>query len=330
MAFQGSGSSAGNGVTAGLGGAGQLTVSTDPFVEAEQYSSFVLRNLHDGLLPSTLYRNVSDFGSGTTLNIKGVGSRALVDRNENEQTPYAAIDTRNVFLTISKNMGDAIFVTDELKEDGSQVEQLLAASKQETTRAIQEEFEIDFLSKCEDASVAAGAAHTTAGVELRFAATGGNGQMTIADLIKMKFSFDKHKVPYAGRIAIVDPVVSATFSSLVNLQSDITQFASEILINNFTRDHQALFNIHGWNIVTSNLLPTTDLGAVGNKACVFMSVLSDQHKPMMAAWRRMPTTKGEYNKDKGRDEYVTTCRWGIGHQRVDTLGIIAVHPTATA
>jgi len=40
------------------------------FIEAQQYSAFLLRNLHDGLLPGSFYRNVSDFGNGTTLNIK--------------------------------------------------------------------------------------------------------------------------------------------------------------------------------------------------------------------------------------------------------------------
>lgn len=39
------------------------------FIESEQYSAFILRNLNDGLLPSTFYRNVSDFGSGSTLHI---------------------------------------------------------------------------------------------------------------------------------------------------------------------------------------------------------------------------------------------------------------------
>lgn len=39
------------------------------FIEAEQYSSMILRNLHDGMLPGVMYRNVSDFGSGTTLHI---------------------------------------------------------------------------------------------------------------------------------------------------------------------------------------------------------------------------------------------------------------------
>lgn len=52
------------------------------FIEAEQYSAFILRNLHDGMLPGTFYRNVSDFGTGTTLNIKTIGSVTIQDGAE--------------------------------------------------------------------------------------------------------------------------------------------------------------------------------------------------------------------------------------------------------
>jgi hypothetical protein len=45
------------------------TVSNRSFIEAEQYSDFILENLHDGLLAEGFYRNVSDFGNGEVLNI---------------------------------------------------------------------------------------------------------------------------------------------------------------------------------------------------------------------------------------------------------------------
>lgn len=34
----------------------QLTVNTRAFIEEEVYSDFILKNLHDGLLPETFYR----------------------------------------------------------------------------------------------------------------------------------------------------------------------------------------------------------------------------------------------------------------------------------
>lgn len=47
----------------------QLTSNTRAFIEAEQYSDFILMNLHDGLLPETFWRNVADFMHGDTLHI---------------------------------------------------------------------------------------------------------------------------------------------------------------------------------------------------------------------------------------------------------------------
>ena len=51
----------------------QTRGNSTAFIEAEEYSAFILRNLNDGLLPGMFYRNVSDFGSGSTLHIKTVG-----------------------------------------------------------------------------------------------------------------------------------------------------------------------------------------------------------------------------------------------------------------
>lgn len=64
---------------------------------------------------------------------------------------------------------------------------------------------------------------------------------------------------------------------------------------------------------------TTVTNGVAN---VFMSVADDNTKPIMGAWRRMPKVEGERNKDLRRDEFVTSSRWGLGAQRVDTLGIL--------
>lgn len=47
----------------------QNRANSTAFIESEQYSAFILRNLHDGMLPGAMFRNVSDFGSGSTLNI---------------------------------------------------------------------------------------------------------------------------------------------------------------------------------------------------------------------------------------------------------------------
>ena len=104
----------------------QTTGNSQAFIEAQQYSDFILRNLHDGLLPTTLYRNVSDFGEGTTLNIKTIGSATIQEITENEDLTYNPIDTGTVQLQITDYVGDAWYVTDVLRQDGAQVEALSA------------------------------------------------------------------------------------------------------------------------------------------------------------------------------------------------------------
>lgn len=296
------------------------------FIEAEQYSAFILRNLHDGMLPSGMYRNVSEFGSGTTLHIKTVGTVTIQDGAEEVAFDYSPIESGEVTLTITDYVGDAWYVTDELREDGAQVEALMAARSQESTRAIQEVLETRFLRKCNTSQTNA-AANLVNGFAHRIASAEVNNVLSLNHLISMKLAFDKANVPMAGRIAIVDPVVGATLDKTVSLGRDVTPFAENILANGWSREHQFLMNLYGWNIITSNRLQTGTFSdgttsVTNGVANVFMCVADDNTKPIMHAWRRMPKVEGERNKDLRRDEFVTSARWGFGTQRVDTLGIL--------
>lgn len=304
----------------------QNRANSTAFIEAEQYSSFILRNLQDGLLPGQFYRNVSDFGSGSTLHIKTVGTVTIQDGAEEVPFDYTPIESGEVTLTITDYVGDAWYVTDELREDGAQVEALLSARSQESTRAIQETFETRFLKKANTAQTNANA-NTINGFAHRIASAEVNNVISLNHLIAMKLAFDKANVPMAGRIGIVDPVVAATFDKTVSFGRDVTPFAQNILENGFARDHTFLMNLYGWNIITSNRLDTGTFSdgttsVSSSVANVFMCIADDNTKPIMAAWRRMPKVEGERNKDLRRDEFVTSARWGFGAQRADTLGII--------
>ena len=295
------------------------------FIEAEQYSAFILRNLNDGLLPSTFYRNVSDFGSGSTLHIKTIGAVTVQDGAEEVPFEYTPIESGEVTMTITDYVGDAWYVTDELREDGSSVEALMAARSAESTRAIQEVFESRFLAKAQSLQTNANP-NAVNGFAHRISSTASGNVMQLSDIIKLKLAFDKANVPMAGRVLIVDPVTAATLDGQVSIGRDVTPFAERILQNGFAREHQYLMNLYGFDIITSNRLPkgtfsdgtTSVSNAVANIA---MCVADDNTKPVTGAWRRMPRVEGERNKDLRRDEFVTSSRWGFGGQRVDTLGV---------
>ena len=303
----------------------QNRANSSAFIEAEQYSAYILRNLHDGMLPGNFYRDVSDFGSGTTLHIKTVGSVTIQDGAEDVAFDYTPIESGEVTMTITNYVGDAWYVTDELKEDGAQIESLMSARSAESTRAIQETFESRFLSRCNTLQTDA-AANLVNGFAHRIASAEASNRFQLSDIIAMKLAFDKANVPTSGRILILDPVCAATLDGLVTITHDVTPFGQRILENGFDRDHNFLMNLYGFDIITSNRLPKGDFGdgttsVTGAVANVAMCLADDNCKPVMAAWRRMPRVEGERNKDLRRNEFVTSSRWGFGGQRVDTLGV---------
>ena len=317
----------------------QLTGNTSAFIEAQQYSNFVLANLHDGLLPGTMYRDVSDFPAGTTLNVKVVGSATIQDVEEDKAITYNPIDTNTVTLTISDHIGDAYYISDKLRQDGAQIEQLLAMRAMESTRALQEDFETKFLRVAGISAQTAANKNAINGFDHRWvadSAADNSYKIGLQDFIDMKLSFDKANVPQFGRVAIVDPVVEATLNKLAGatVSMDRNPQFQAVLEQGFERGHKFLFNLFGWDIWTSNRLPTitaaeaithngvADTAPIGSVANLFMNVLDDSTKPIMGCWRQMPKVETERDIDKGNDKFVMRARYGFGRQRPESLGVI--------
>ena len=315
----------------------QNTVNTPAFINAQVYDTFVLANLPTFMLPEGMWRDVSLFGSGTTLNVKAIGDVVLQDMDEDQEMQATPIDTNTLTLTITDWPGDTWYITDKLREDGSQVDALISARALATTRALAEYHESRFLT-------VANLAQTNANVNLvnsrphRWIA-GGSGittrRMSLADIIAAKFSFDKGNIPAEGRIAIVDPVVEASFNSLTNLVnvSNNPHFEG-IVQGGFARANRFVKHIYGFDVYTSNLLPkktaTEAINAssyglanttaqIGDVANIFMCVADDNVKPLMHAMRRPVKTETWRMQALERDMYKTTSRFGLGAQRVDSL-----------
>lgn len=311
--------------------------NTTAFIEAQQYSDFIVENLPDLMLPEGFYRDVTDFQSGTTLNIKTVGSRTIQDVVEGVPMVFTPIDTNTITLTITDYIGDAWKVSDELRQDGSQIETLMAMQAMEATRAIAETIETKFLAAANDAQTGA-SVNAVNGRPHRWVAGGSGGtsrNMTMADLVAAKLSFDKANVPQAGRVAIVDPIVEATLNSLTNLVNVSNNPMFEgIITSGFEREHKFIRNIFGWDIWTSNKLPTktatealdassydlaNDTAEIGDVANLFMCVADDNCKPMMRAERTSPSVEGWRDSENREDKFQQSARFGHGAQRLDTL-----------
>lgn len=323
----------------------QLTANTQAFIEAEQYSKFILENLEAFRLPDGFWRDVSDFRMGSTLHVKTIGDVTIQEGQEDEELTFNPIDTGEVTLQITDFVGDAWRISDELREDGAQIDQLSGARALASTRALAENHETRFLKT-------AGTLQTPANVNLvnnrphRWVAGGSGGTtriMTLEDIIGMKLAFDKANVPPDGRISIVDPIVEASLNSLTNLVnvSNNPQFEG-IVTEGFAKTHKFIRNIYGFDFWTSNFLPivstaellnasafqlANDTAEIGDVINVFMSVSDDNSKPIMHAWRRQPKTEGWRDQKKRSDNFQVTSRFGFGGQRTDTLGVIITNPS---
>lgn len=328
----------------------QDRTNSTPFIHATQYSNFILEQLPEVLLPDTFTRDVSDFGSGTTLNIKSVGTRTIQDVAEGQPLTFNAIDTNNITMTITDYPGDAWYVSDELKEDGDQVDQLMAMSAEESTRAMGEYFESRFLATCENAqSTKTSAGNTINGdthriTALSDATTPVEGEIGPSDFAYMNYAMTTARVPQQGRIAIVPPQAAYwmdTIGNIVNVSNN--PMFEGMVTEGFQQDHRFVKNVFGWDVYVSNLLPATltneagsttdrEAGATaadttGWQPCIFMNIASDNTKPIMRAWRRSPQVEGWRDHEERRDKFQLTARLGFGVQRVDSLGIVLVKPS---
>jgi len=309
----------------------QLTTNTRAFIESEQYSQFTLLTLHDGLLPETFYRNVTDFSTGSTLHIKTIGSVTIQEAAEDVPLIYSPIETGEITLSMTDYIGDAWYVTDDLREDGTNIPQLMAQRAAESTRAIQENFETRLMAVTESGQTDL-TPNTINGFPHRVVSAEVNNVFSLDHLIGMKIAFNKANVPSQGRVFLCDSVVEATLNKLITITSSVTPFAEAILKEGLASGQKFVMELFGWTIITSNRLPkgtysdgTTSVTGVAN---LFMCVSDDQTKPVMVAWRRMPKTEGERNVERGRDEFTVRARWGMGVQRVDTLGVLVTSDTA--
>lgn len=320
---------------------GNSTVNQSPLIKAQVFSDFMLEQINDGFLPDGLHRDVSDFGDGSTINIPVMGETVLRDYVEDTAIEYDPIDSGQIGLTITEYVSAASYITRKLQQDAYKAAALEAAIPREHLRIIKEAYETDLLAQSNKQTL--NNPNTINGFDHRFIANSGTtlGVISLEDFIYAKLALDKANVPDEGRVAIVDPIVEASLNLQTGNQAFVNNPNFEGLVSTgFARGRKFLRNIYGFDLWVSNRLPVIasetidggpDAGSntiTNGVANLFMNVLDDQHKPFMGAWRQMPTTDGEFNKDFQRDEYVTTARWGFGLQRPQTLVTIITSATA--
>jgi hypothetical protein len=316
------------------------TGNSSALIKAQVYSEFLLKAIHEGLLPDGFHRDVSDFADGDTLTIPVLGEGVIRDYQEGQAVKYDPIDSGTLTLTITEYVQAGTSISRKLQQDGYKAAELEAMIPSEHLRLIQERYESDMLGQ--QSKQTPSQTNSINGFAHRWVAYNGTsvGVINLEDFLYMKLAFDKALLPENGRVAIVDPVVEAALNVHVGSQAFTNNPQFQGLVETgFARSHRFVRNIFGWDIYVSNRLATvtetinggphnSSRSVTAGKANVFMCVADDMTKPFMGAWRQMPKVDGEFNKDLQQDEYVTTARWGFGLQRPQALGVVLTSATA--
>lgn len=312
------------------------TGNTGQFINDHVYSKMILQHLDDMLLPMSWSRNVSDFDKGSILHIKTLGSVTLQEVAENQSISYTPIDTGEITMQISDYVGDGWYITDELKEEGTQVESLMAARARQSSMALSRFYETRWLEAAERAQCK-NDANAVNQIPRRYICCGCDPEQLLNMFATMQYAFDQADVPMTGRVAIVDPSMALALNSLFTTPASLAQnFELRGHIpRGFVEEHKFMGNLFGWNIWTSTRLPKIDhehidytpFGGASKEitngvANLFMCLASDETKPIMHAWRKRAALQSNRNWHLRRTEYQTYARFGLGAQRVDTLGVI--------
>lgn len=305
--------------------AGMTTANSDHLIRSELWSSELKEMLKDELAARGFVRWLTEFPDGDTFNIPSIGEAVVRDYHEDDPIIYDAIDTGEFKFQITEYLSAATYITDKNKQDMFYMNELVSQFSPKQLRAIMEQVETTILALSNQQTL--GDLNSINGAAHRFVASGAGGALAPADFAKALYALKKANVPQRNLVAIVDPSTEYYLNTLTNLVnvSDNPRWEG-IIADGIAQDMRFVKNVYGFDVFTSNYLPqglteTIDgnsTAAGDGVANLFMSA-DMSISPFIGAWRQQPRVESERNKDRQRDEFVTTARYGVKLYRPENL-----------
>lgn len=298
------------------------TGNSDHLIRSEIWSRELKEIILDELQGMKYVRWLSEFPDGTQLTIPSIGQSTVRDYTEDTAVRYDAMDTGEFTFNITEYLSSGTYITDKDKQDAFYSAQLISSFIPKQRRALDERLETDIFNVGQPDATQGGQTasntNTINGAYHRFVASGTDQTMRLEDFAKAKFALRKANIPLSGLVAMVDPSVGYELETLTNIVnvSNNPQWEG-IVTSGITTGMRFIKNVYGFDVYESNYLSSgytetidsvTGTSAIAN---LFFSVADPMIVPFVGAWRQMPRVESERNKDFQRDEYVTTCRYGL-------------------
>ena len=305
------------------------TANNEHLIRANIWSAQLKEVLLDELFATKYVDMITDFPDGDTLNIPSIGQAEVRDYVENAAIPYTGMDTGNFTFTINRYKSSATYVTEKMKQDSYVMSRVIASFVPKQHRALAKEMEVEVLALAPN-SQTAGNANLINGAAHRRIASGTNQTLSVADFSKAKYALQMANVPMTNLIAIVDPSAIVAMEGITNIVTlDNNPRWEGIVASGMSTGTQFIRNIMGFDVYTSQNLKKITAGETIGAASVntsgvaniFFSATQDV-LPFIGCLRQPPKVDSDYNKDRQREEYVTTARYGYKVYRPENQVVI--------
>lgn len=307
--------------------AGFTAAGNDHLIRSNLWSNQIKEVLLDELFATKYVDMITDFPDGDTLNIPSIGQAEVADYAEGQAVRYTGMDTGNFTFTINKYKSSATFITEKMKQDSFYMSRLVSSFVPKQSRAISKAMEIDVLDLGPSAQTSANV-NAINGADHRWIGSGTNEVIALQDFAKARYALQKANVPMTNLVAIVDPSVEYTLSTLQNLVNVSNNPRWEgIVSSGISTGMKFISNVYGFDVYVSQNLKTGVNETIGGRtsaagvANLFFSAAPDV-LPFVGSVRQAPKVDSEYNKDMQREEYVTTCRYGFKLYRPENMVVV--------
>ena len=308
--------------------AGFSTTSNDHLIRSNLWSADLKMVLEDELMGTKYVKMITDFPDGDTFNIPSIGQAEVFDYTENAGIKYSAMDTGNFTFTVNKYKQSGTWISEKMKQDSYVMGELVSSFVPKQRRAIMKAMEADILAIGPDGQTLSNV-NAINGANHRYVGGGVGEAIAVSDFAKAKYALAKANVPMTDLVAIVDPSLEYTLSTLTNLVNVSNNPRWEgIVRDGYSTGMKFINNIYGFDVyVSQNLKVNTaseTIGALTAAAGVnnlFFSATADV-LPFVGLIRQPPKVDSKYNMDYQREEYATTCRYGFKLFRPENLVVV--------
>lgn len=322
---------------------GMNTSNSTLLIRAKLWSN-QLKDILKDELDAQRYVDWISFPDGDVLSIPSIGDVDVADYAEDSAIEYTPLATGEFQFSITEYISSATYITMKARQDSFQSARLEASFVPKQERAIMENVEMKILDQGQPGTAngqTANSLNNYNGAAHRWVAQDTvNSVRTLGfrDFAAARYSLKRAKVPMTDLVAVVDPSVEFALSTLAPTM-DVTHnpMWDGIISKGIATGMKFSRNIYGFDVYVSDYLSVIPAGetistrASGTNAVanVFFSAAGDM-KPWIGAWRQSPRVDAEFNKDRQREEYVTTARYGVKLYRPENFVTVLSSPNVVA